>query len=400
MKISALVLKETSSTRLWGLSSPERLRRQLREMGGVSWLSDAESLPVAGWLLLLDGRYLFEIRTLQGLLEHPNSVLFSSVDGKPAAALVEATRAKEVMAYLAQPASQEPPDGLQQLHPHDIVAFDETLRSAREPLLEPVNAARRSELENLLYGNAYRGITDLVTKFVWPRPARTLVHWCANLGLTPNMVTSFGLGLVIAACYLFLQGHYISGLAAGWLMTLLDTVDGKLARVTIQSSPFGHLFDHGIDLLHPPFWYIFWGMSLGALQPVFGMDLSAMSWLLVGAYVLGRVAEGLFPLLGECSIFTWRPFDAWFRLVTARRNPCLIILTLSVLLNRYDWGFIAVAGWSALTTAVLIVRLLQGLSARVLRGPLKSWLSEDQVATGPHARSFRVFAGTRGAYGT
>ena len=399
MKISAFVLQKPSSTRLWGLSSTERLRRQLREIGGVSWLSGAESLPTDGRFLLLDGRYLFEIRTLQGLLQHPGSVLFSSVDDKPAAALVEAAQAKEVMAYLALPGSQELPEGLQKLRPGDIVAFNETLRSAREPLLEPISAARRSELENLLYGNAYRGITDLVTKFFWPRPARMLVHWSAALRLTPNMVTSIGLLLVIAACYLFFKGHYISGLAAGWLMTLLDTVDGKLARVTVQSSPFGHLYDHGIDLLHPPFWYIFWGMSLGTLQAVLGLDFSAMCWLLVGAYVLGRVAEGLFSLLGDCSIFTWRPFDAWFRLVTARRNPCLIILTFSALIQRYDWGFIAVVGWSALTTAVLIVRLLHALIVRVWRGPLTSWLSEEQVANGPHARSFRVFAGTRGAYG-
>ena len=82
-----------------------------------------------------------------------------------------------------------------------------------------------------------------------------------------------------------------------------------------------------------------------------------------------------------------------------RCGGCLIILTLSVLFHRYDWGFIAVVGWSALTTAILIVRLLQGLIVRVFRGPLKSWLSEEHVANGPHAFSFRVFAGTRGAYG-
>lgn len=399
MNISALVLQEPSPIRLWGLSSTERLRRQIREIGGVKWLSNTESLPATGRLLLLNGRYLLEIRTLQGLLQHPGSVLFSSVDGKPAAAFVEAKQAHEVMAYLAQPGSQQLPEGLRELHPDEIVSFNETLRSAREPLLEPVSATRRVELESLLYGNAYRGITDLVTKFIWPRPARVLVHWCASLHLTPNMVTSTGLLLVLAACYLFLQGYYVSGLAAGWLMTLLDTVDGKLARVTVRSSPFGHLYDHGIDLLHPPFWYIFWGMSLGELQPVLSLDFTALCWLLVSAYVLGRLAEGLFSLLGRCSVFTWRPFDAWFRLVTARRNPCLIILSVSALFQRYDWGFIAVVGWSTLTTVILIVRLLHGLIVRIRRGPLTSWLSEKQVANGPHAYSFRVFASTRGAYG-
>jgi phosphatidylglycerophosphate synthase len=322
----------------------------------------------------------------------------ASGNGTPVAAIVDAGRVKEVTAYLVQQTKQ-PPVGLRRLTPGQIATFDESLRSASQPVLEEISSARRKELENLLYGNAYRGITDIVTKFVWPRPARALVHVCANMGLTPNMVTTFGLFLVLATCWLFLQGHYVSGLLAGWLMTLLDTVDGKLARVTIQSSPFGHIYDHVIDLLHPPFWYIFWGISLDPPPALFGMDFNTLCWLLTGAYVLGRMVEGVFLLLGDCSIFTWRPFDAWFRLVTARRNPCLIILTLSVLLTRPEWGFISVVAWSVLSTVLLIVRLAQGTGVRVFHGRLVSWLDDAGAALGPHARSFRVFGGTRGAYG-
>jgi phosphatidylglycerophosphate synthase len=50
-------------------------------------------------------------------------------------------------------------------------------------------------------------------------------------------------------------------------MTLLDTVDGKLARVTVASSKFGHVLDHGVDIVHPPFWYLAWGLGLGAWRP-------------------------------------------------------------------------------------------------------------------------------------
>ncbi len=410
MTISALVI-EPCSVRLWGLDSTERLRRQLREMGGIHWLASADELPPEGQVLLLDGRFLFEIRTLKGLLAHPGSVLIAGdevdVDagqraGRPAAALVDARQTAAAMAYLRGNSAELPRD-LRRLGTADLEAFNETLRSARPPLLEPIRDENRQPLENLLYGNAYRGITDLVTKFVWPRPARQLVHLAARLGLSPNGVTSIGLVLVLLACWAFYHGHYAAGLAAGWLMTLLDTVDGKLARVTIQSSPFGHLYDHAIDLIHPPFWYIFWGVSLGGFAavplPSLALDVAAMSWWLVAAYVGGRVVEGLFPLLGDCSIFTWRPFDAWFRLVTARRNPCLIILTLSLLAGRPDWGFVAVVGWSVLTTGVLLLRLLQGLLARLRHGRLQSWLSADNVASGPHAASYRVFGATRGAYG-
>ncbi len=48
----------------------------------------------------------------------------------------------------------------------------------------------------------------------------------------------------------------------GWLMTFLDTVDGKLARVTVTSSRLGDVLDHGLDIIHPPLWYIAWGVGL------------------------------------------------------------------------------------------------------------------------------------------
>jgi len=404
MTIYATVL-EISPTRLWGLDSARRLQRQLLEISKeskgksttIEWISNHSDLPAEGQVLLINGHFLFESRTLSGLLEKPDTILLHPGDQSTAAAFIDSSRVSEVLACFTGTAS-DTPVGLQTIQPADMAAFDESLRRSTAPLLEPVSESRKTELENTLYGNAYRGITDLVTKFLWPRPAKQMVHICANTGITPNMVTTVGLLLVIAACYLFLHGQYAWGLLAGWLMTFLDTVDGKLARVTIKSSKFGHLYDHLIDLIHPPFWYIYWGMSLVDFKPVAGFDQEQMYWLIIAGYVGGRIVEGIFGLLGNCSIFTWRPYDAWFRLVTARRNPCMILLTLSVIVVRPDWGFIAVTFWTVITTIMMVLRLLQALVVRTKSGPLDSWLSAEDVATGPNARSYSVFGATRGAY--
>jgi len=397
MSTFAFVLEETP-VKLWGLSARQRLRRQLKSVGGVSLLKPDQEAPAAGRFLLLNGNFLFELRTLSGLLERDNTALTYPGDHTVAAAIVDSDHLAATRETM-QNRPTEVPEYLETITPYDLAAFNEALRSAQVPLLEPVSEDRRTHLENVLYGNAYRGITDLVTKFFWPRPARKAVHVAANLGLSPNMITTLGLLLVVAACYLFLHGQYLAGLLAGWLMTFLDTVDGKLARVTVQSSQFGHLYDHAIDLLHPPFWYIFWGMSLTGLAPFMGFDREQMYLLIVLGYVVGRVIEGVFSLLGECSIFTWRPFDAYFRLVTARRNPCLIILTASALIGRPDWGFLAVTAWTVLTTFILWVRLMQGTLARAKNGPLQSWLSADDVGHGSTAKAFEIFGSTRSAYG-
>jgi len=80
--------------------------------------------------------------------------------------------------------------------------------------------------------------------------------------------------------------------------------------------------------------------------------------------------------VGGCSIFTWRPFDSYFRLILARRNPNLILLTASYLAGIPGAGLTAVAIWTVVSTLVLTVRLVQGTIARMRSGALRPWLEE------------------------
>ncbi len=384
---------------LWGLDAATRLARQLRQFTAFQMLPDAPDGPLAHPLLVVHAGYLFEPRTLQGLGDAgPGHALRCADDEQLAAALVAGDHWASGLAAVGQQQAGH----LRILQVQDLASFDGFLRKAEAPLLARVDAASRERLESLLYGNSYKGITDLVTKWWWPRPARVVVGWSARAGITPNMVTLTGLALMLASCWWFYRGDYALGLISGWIMTFLDTVDGKLARVTIQSSKIGHALDHGMDILHPPFWYVFWGLSLvGTVsEPLWGLSFSTWNLLVVLGYVGGRVAEGIFDLIGECSLFAWRPFDAYNRLITARRNPSLILLTAAVILQRPDWGFYAVVLWTLVSTALVTVRLLQALWSRWRHGPVQSWLADPVRAAADHPVAFRRFSGTRSAYGS
>ena len=179
------------------------------------------------------------------------------------------------------------------------------------------------------------------------------------------MVTSVSLVLVILAMWAFWNGQYAWGLAAAWLMTFLDTVDGKLARVTVTSSRFGHLLDHGVDLIHPPLWYIAWGLGLETFAPgIPDLSLAWTLWVIVAGYVIGRLVEGACHLIAPFSSFLWRRFDSYARLITARRNPNLIWLTAGMLLGRPDLGLLAVAAWTALSSVALLVGFAMAARAR------------------------------------
>ena len=352
MTIHAYLIGD-SAVVLWGITSRERIRRQLAACPDVQLVADRDKLAHADSVLLLRADYLFEVRTLTALLERRGILMHGDL---AAAAHVPADQVDSAIAILSRgPGKSSPAAATAEFESFDAEAlqsFEGTLRRTDPPTLAPLRDEDRARLTDRLYGSAYKGITDLVTKFWWPRPAKRVVAWCADRHITPNAVTMTGVLLMLLAGWCFYEGWYLTGLCAGWIMTFLDTVDGKLARVTVLSSRFGHFLDHGMDILHPPFWYWVWGLSLAVQPGLAGLDAEALYIALFAGYIGGRLAEGLFHQLGDLALFTWRPFDAYFRLITARRNPCMILLTLFTLFGRPDWAFLSVVIWTVATTGV------------------------------------------------
>ena len=248
---------------------------------------------------------------------------------------------------------------------------DARLRKRAAPMV--LRLEDRGDAERALFDAAYKGVTDLVTKHLWPAPALAATRACARAGITPNQVTWASLALTLLAFWLFWRGDFWAGLAAAWAMTFLDTVDGKLARATLASSRFGDVLDHGLDLVHPPFWWWAWAVGCAATGQPLGDDGLTLGVIVVG-YVLQRGEEGLFLARFGIEMHVWRRFDSLFRQVTARRNPNLVILTAALALGAPREGLIAVAVWTVLCLLVHAVRIMQAFSA-ARRGPLGSWLA-------------------------
>jgi phosphatidylglycerophosphate synthase len=383
---------------LWGLTPRQRLERVLRGAGVKDCLEDLESLPAQSSVLLIRGDYLYDDRVIKALSETTDVVLqVGPSEARVAVAVhVPWNKAVEALELLKGPPSAQALAGMQTETPETLSsAYEERLRKSDPPFVLPVTRTNCRDLEKILFAWSYKGVTDLVTKWAWPLPARWCTRVCARFGIMPNHVTFVGFVLVIIATALFARGNFGWGLLAGWVMTFLDTVDGKLARVTVTSSRFGHLFDHVIDLVHPPIWYVAWGLGLGVYQVgVPELSLQSVLWVIIGGYIAGRLVELAFTLgLGKFGIFCWRPVDSYFRLITARRNPSLILLTGAALAGRADLGLLAVAFWTGFTSFFLLIRLITAGYVRVTSGPLHSWLLD--VNQGSYDRSLAVKLFTR-----
>jgi len=357
-----------SQVRVWGMTSQARLARTYHRLGLAA--ADLNALPAnTPGLVIVHAGWIYDEAVIRALAERPGVALVDAA-GRPVAAHVMGAEAASGAASLL---AGETVPGLETVTAVDLAgAYNHALRKREPPILERLTPENVRQVEARLFKGSYKGVTDLVTKYVWPTPARIVTRWCALSGITPNQVTMAGLVLVFVAMYLFWTGHFGWGLVAGWVMTFLDTVDGKLARVTLNSSAFGNVFDHGIDLIHPPFWWWAWIVGVQA-GPHPMPDVALVMWIVLGGYWLQRGLEGVFMHSFKMHVHAWRPFDSFFRLITARRNPNLLLLTGACLFGRPDVGMLLVAGWTAISLVVHAIQILQ--AAMTPRGTMVSWLA-------------------------
>ena len=320
-----------------------------------------------------DLNWTWDPEWLVALAQSPGSVL--TKDGRPVLAHVPADGdpATVISAMLAE--GNYEGGSLDRLDADTADFSYRKLRKRDRPFVMRLDPTDPEPAERAAYDASYKGVTDVLTLYLWRRLAFYLTRWAAQVGMTPNMVTAIGAVLCVAAFFLFWNAWYWTGVFAGFGFMVLDTVDGKLARCTGQSSKWGNIFDHGVDLVHPPFWWWAWAEGLKTygrpFEPVYEM-------LIIGAIVFGyvaqRIIEGLFMRRYGMHIHVWQRIDSQFRLITARRNPNMVILVFCLALGLPDLGIELVALWTILSLIFHAVRLAQA-NARADRGrPIVSWL--------------------------
>ena len=380
----AFCLVGDSDLQIFSLNSRERLRRAFARasVGPELAPTDLESATAA---VVIRANYVFDESLVRAMAASPGVALRAD-DGEIVAAHAEGVENIRAAFSLVTEIEADASGTLfiVQDAPALASAYQKALRKRARPVLLPLDNADATAVERALFGSSYKGVTDVVTKYVWPPLALPATRFCARHRISPNLVTWISLACVVAATYLFWHAWFLSGLLLAWGMCFLDTVDGKLARCTLTSTKLGDVFDHGIDLLHPPFWYYAWFVGLGVFVAA---PLSWALWVVILGYVAGRLQEGLFIWRFGIEIHTWRPVDSWFRLITARRNPNLLILTVAALAHVPDKGLELVAWWTIISFVFHCGRIAQAFQAQLAGRPPKSWLQAPLDAKTAEAKA-------------
>ena len=237
-------------------------------------------------------------------------------------------------------------------------------------LFRVTNADERAKVERFLFWSNYKGSTDFFTKYVYPPLVWVMVRPLARTHVHPNWVTIISIVLTFAAVPLFGAGYFLAGFLCAYGMSVLDSVDGKLARLTFTDSKLGTVLDHGLDLVHPPFWYCAWayGLSHGDVwSPVFLASL-----LMLVLYVIDRLILKVYPTRFGRGLHTHAPMDGFVRTFISRRNINLPLFTV---------GYVAGLG---IETIYLIV--FWQAATCVYHGARTAWiLAYDRPAQAPSA---------------
>ncbi|MEL7139182.1 MAG: CDP-alcohol phosphatidyltransferase family protein [Pseudomonadota bacterium] len=352
--------RDDAAPPLFGLPPAERLARTLKKAGlgdtpiQTSTSSDAtvserltETLATAtGPVIALEESAATDPRLIAALARAEGSLVARTEGGAalrlmPGTTLPPATTLPELADALATA-------GTRKLSQNDFDGFIGVLRRDLPFwILRPRDAAAARQAERWMFLSNYKGSTDILTSHVFPPLVWSLTRWSARYGLSPNAVTIVSILFTVLAAVFFWQGQLAAGLAAAYAMAVLDSVDGKLARVTLADSALGNVLDHGLDIVHPPFWWLAWAHGAALLGGPGWLWPAA--WIMTGFYIADRLVLMIAKQRFGRGLHAMTALDGRVRSFISRRNINLLILTVGLMIGLETLAFALVVGWQAAT---------------------------------------------------
>jgi phosphatidylglycerophosphate synthase len=228
-----------------------------------------------------------------------------------------------------------------------------SIRRELRPYWFPAPApAQRKSAERVLLAAAQKGALDLPALIHAPIENFLVSHLCKTV-VTPNQLTILANVVAWGVTFFFATGQLVSGTILALAVGLLDGLDGKQARLKVETSKAGKL-EHWFDALFENSWWIalaYHFQRAGELPEAFRFLL-----LLIGAEAIGGLAK--WSILRACGrlLDELSGFDRVVRLVGARRNVHVWILAAGLLCGVPAKAFVAIALWETITAGIQLVR--------------------------------------------
>ncbi len=211
-------------------------------------------------------------------------------------------------------------------------------------------------IDHLMYRRTFKGAIDAVARYGYYHLVRWITRHLARGEWTPNFFTLLSVLCVWAASPLLATGYTGVGLLVAWAGVILDSVDGKLARLRLHLSDVMGAFEHVQAMPGLGLWFVAVGWHLSGGELLVFNPLSLASAVLLVAFLLDKATSGLFKAYAGREIFDYSRIDALFHLVAARRNIALLILSMGWASGYLPLSFYILSGWMVFTLVFHLVR--------------------------------------------
>jgi len=196
--------------------------------------------------------------------------------------------------------------------------------------------------------NVYDGF---VSRHLNRRISRPAARLLARTPVSPNQVSFASLGVALGAFVAFVYGYHIAGALLTQASSVMDGIDGDLARAKGMTSAFGGFMDSILDRYADAL--VILGMAIWAAgdDPVTGVwvvGFLALAGTFVVTYTRARVDEATTAL-----------FDRGLTSI-ASRDIRLFVIMVGALAGQ---GLITLVVIASLTNIAVLLRLIRARSA-------------------------------------
>ena len=213
----------------------------------------------------------------------------------------------------------------------------------------PAPASDHAKLaKRVLLDSAQKGTLDFPA-IIHSRIETFLISQLCETSVTPNQLTIVTNLVAWSATVLLATGRLSWGLALAVIVGVLDGLDGKQARVKVETTKRGKL-EHWFDAFFEISWWIaiaYHFHSSGKLPAAFHY----LALLLLAQAVDGALKSGVRFAAGK-SIEELGAPEQLLHFVSGRRNVFVWLLTIGFLLGAPAKAFVIMT-WLAIVTAIL-----------------------------------------------
>lgn len=235
-----------------------------------------------------------------------------------------------------------PGTALQTVALHELGDYVADLRLTMTPFLVRItDATGLRRVDRLLFHRTFKGVIDAIARYGYYHFVRWMTRWLSRTTISPNLLTLLSILGIWAAIPCFALGEIGWGVASAWAGVILDSVDGKLARLTVNLSDAMGALEHAAAMPGLGLWFVALGWHLSGGQLLSVSATSVACGILVSTFLADKILTGLFKKTFGIELFDARPIDAAFHLIAARRNVHLLLVTVGLGLGQlpqaFDW---------------------------------------------------------------